>query len=92
MDHRHPLLGRRTVDVQMEQDVSRRDCRSEQVEAGAEAAGLPEAPAGAGADNSVHANRMLRSSHREHELVIYDFLERLYESQAARLRNRTIPA
>jgi len=33
----------------------------------------------------LHVNRMLRSAHRAHELVLYDFLERLYESRAARV-------
>ncbi|MGH9869346.1 MAG: lantibiotic dehydratase [Candidatus Polarisedimenticolia bacterium] len=33
----------------------------------------------------LHVNRLLRSVHRPHELVLYDFLERLYESRAARL-------
>jgi thiopeptide-type bacteriocin biosynthesis protein len=32
----------------------------------------------------MHANRMLRSAHRAQELVLYDFLARSYESQAAR--------
>jgi thiopeptide-type bacteriocin biosynthesis protein len=32
----------------------------------------------------MHANRLLRSSARAHELVIYDFLARLYRSQIAR--------
>ncbi len=32
----------------------------------------------------MHANRMLRSAARPHELVLYDFLTRLYESQRAR--------
>jgi thiopeptide-type bacteriocin biosynthesis protein len=32
----------------------------------------------------MHANRLLRSAHRAQELVLYDFLHRLYESQAAR--------
>lgn len=32
----------------------------------------------------MHANRMLHSAQRPQELVIYDFLNRLYESQAAR--------
>jgi thiopeptide-type bacteriocin biosynthesis protein len=32
----------------------------------------------------MHANRLLRSNARAHELVIYDFLNRLYESIAAR--------
>lgn len=36
----------------------------------------------------MHANRMLRSSARAQELVIYDFLERLYQSEAARLRKQ----
>jgi thiopeptide-type bacteriocin biosynthesis protein len=32
----------------------------------------------------MHANRMLRSAQRAQELVLYDFLGRLYQSQAAR--------
>jgi thiopeptide-type bacteriocin biosynthesis protein len=32
----------------------------------------------------MHANRLLRSAHRAQELVLYDFLSRIYESQAAR--------
>ncbi len=32
----------------------------------------------------MHANRVLRSAHRAQELVLYDFLGRLYQSQAAR--------
>jgi lantibiotic biosynthesis protein len=32
----------------------------------------------------MHANRVLRSSARSHELVLYDFLVRLYEGQVAR--------
>ena len=32
----------------------------------------------------MHANRLLRSSQRAQELVLYEFLHRLYESQAAR--------
>jgi thiopeptide-type bacteriocin biosynthesis protein len=32
----------------------------------------------------MHANRMLRSAQRAQELVLYDFLVRLYQSQAAR--------
>ncbi len=31
----------------------------------------------------MHANRLLRSAHRAQELVLYDFLSRLYQSQAA---------
>ncbi|WNG43740.1 Lanthionine biosynthesis protein LanB [Archangium minus] len=34
----------------------------------------------------MHANRMLRSAARAQELVLYDFLHRLYDSRAARLR------
>ena len=34
----------------------------------------------------MHANRMLRSAQRAQELVLYDFLARLYRSQAARRR------
>jgi thiopeptide-type bacteriocin biosynthesis protein len=36
----------------------------------------------------LHANRMLRSAGRAQELVLYDFLSRLYESQAARAAGR----
>lgn len=32
----------------------------------------------------MHANRMLRSAHRKYELVLYDFLCRVYESRLAR--------
>jgi thiopeptide-type bacteriocin biosynthesis protein len=32
----------------------------------------------------MHANRLLRSAHRAQELVLYDFLDRLYASKAAR--------
>jgi thiopeptide-type bacteriocin biosynthesis protein len=32
----------------------------------------------------MHANRLLRSAHRAQEVILYDFLARLYESQAAR--------
>ncbi|QSQ18947.1 lantibiotic dehydratase [Pyxidicoccus parkwayensis] len=34
----------------------------------------------------MHANRMLRSAARAQELVLYDFLHRLYESRVARQR------
>jgi thiopeptide-type bacteriocin biosynthesis protein len=34
----------------------------------------------------MHANRLLRTAHRAQELVLYDFLARVYESQAARRR------
>jgi len=34
----------------------------------------------------MHANRMLVSDHRAQELVLYDFLERLYRSRLARQR------
>jgi thiopeptide-type bacteriocin biosynthesis protein len=37
----------------------------------------------------MHANRLLRSAHRAQELVLYDFLARLYESQAARVPERS---
>lgn len=33
----------------------------------------------------MHINRMIRSSQRAHELVIYDYLFRIYESQMARV-------
>lgn len=36
----------------------------------------------------VHANRLLRSSHQSQELVLCDFLTRIYESQIARTRGR----
>ncbi len=36
----------------------------------------------------MHANRVLRSAARAQELVLYDFLVRLYESRAARSRKR----
>jgi hypothetical protein len=34
----------------------------------------------------MHANRLLRSAQRAQELVLYDFLDRLYEGQAARAK------
>src|SRR5262249_46473218 len=34
----------------------------------------------------MHANRLLRSAHRAQELVLYDFLERLYEGRLARAK------
>jgi lantibiotic biosynthesis protein len=34
----------------------------------------------------MHANRLLRSAHRDQELVIYDLLTRLYESQLKSFR------
>ena len=37
----------------------------------------------------MHANRLLRSAHRAQELVLYDFLYRLYQSHAARRLGRT---
>jgi thiopeptide-type bacteriocin biosynthesis protein len=36
----------------------------------------------------MHANRMLRSAQRAQEMVLYDFLHRVYESRAARGRAR----
>lgn len=36
----------------------------------------------------MNANRLLRSNHAQHELVMYDFLARVYESQLARARGR----
>ncbi|HXT71690.1 MAG TPA: lantibiotic dehydratase [Vicinamibacterales bacterium] len=35
----------------------------------------------------MQANRLLRADHRQQEFVLYDFLERLYESQIARSRS-----
>lgn len=40
----------------------------------------------------MHANRLMRSSSTKHELVIYDFLGRLYESQIARRRSAGLRA
>ena len=36
----------------------------------------------------MHVNRLLRSRHRKHELVLYEFLARLYRSSLARARQR----
>ncbi|HZF07481.1 MAG TPA: lantibiotic dehydratase [Thermoanaerobaculia bacterium] len=36
----------------------------------------------------MHVNRMIRSAARAHELVLYDLLGRLHESQAARTRGK----
>lgn len=36
----------------------------------------------------MHANRLIRSAQRAHELVLYDLLVRLYESQTARAKQR----
>ena len=36
----------------------------------------------------MHVNRMIRSSQRAHELVLYDLLRRLYEGQAARSKQQ----
>ena len=38
----------------------------------------------------MHANRLLRGSGRAHEVVLYDFLTRLYELQAARAGDPTL--
>ncbi len=40
----------------------------------------------------VHVNRLLRSAQRAHEMVLYDFLDRLYESAAARAPGVRQPA
>jgi thiopeptide-type bacteriocin biosynthesis protein len=40
----------------------------------------------AGSFVHMHVNRLLRAAHRAQELVIYDFLGRLYESRIARAR------
>jgi thiopeptide-type bacteriocin biosynthesis protein len=37
----------------------------------------------------MHANRLLRSEQRSQELVLYDFLSRLYESETARSKKRS---
>lgn len=36
----------------------------------------------------MHVNRMIRSSQRAHELVLYDLLRRLYDGQAARSKQQ----
>ena len=53
-------------------------------------AGRLSAPVKSIASNLLHmtANRMLRSAHRPQELVLYDYLDRYYESQIARARGR----
>src|SRR5262245_27201969 len=35
----------------------------------------------------MSVNRLLRNAHRAHELVLYDFLYRFYDGQAARQKN-----
>ncbi len=40
----------------------------------------------AGSFLHLHANRVLRSAHRAQELILYDFLLRIYESRRARAR------
>jgi thiopeptide-type bacteriocin biosynthesis protein len=40
----------------------------------------------------MHVNRLLRSAHRMQEIVLYDFLHRYYEGQAARPPVQSIPA
>lgn len=39
----------------------------------------------------MHVNRVLRSSHRAHELVLNDFLRRAYDSRIARESGRSVP-
>lgn len=58
-----------------------------------EAAGRLSQPVAAIAPSHVHmhANRLLRSGHRNQEIVLYDFLRRLYETQAARARSGKPP-
>jgi hypothetical protein len=43
------------------------------------------------APSNLHmwANRLLRAAHRARELILYDFLGRLYESEAARVPGRS---
>jgi len=36
----------------------------------------------------MQANRLLRSAHRHQEFVLYDFLDRIYESQLGRAKGR----
>jgi thiopeptide-type bacteriocin biosynthesis protein len=45
-------------------------------------------PGIAGSFLHMHANRLLRSEQRAQELVLYDFLLRMYDSEAARSRPR----
>ena len=54
-----------------------------------EAAGRLSQPLAAIAPSFVHmhANRLLRSAHRNQEIVLYDFLARIYESRTARERS-----
>ena len=37
----------------------------------------------------MHVNRLIRSAQRAHELVLYDLLTRLYESQVARAKGKS---
>lgn len=55
-----------------------------------ERAGGLSQPLAAIAPNYVHmhVNRLLRSAHRTQEMVLYDFLARLYQSRTARARTR----
>ncbi len=39
----------------------------------------------------MHVNRLLRSAHRAHEAVLYNFLGRVYDSRLARLREKETP-
>jgi thiopeptide-type bacteriocin biosynthesis protein len=64
-----------------------RSQRVRQIAAGLRAAQLPIAEL-AGSYLHMHANRMLRSAARAQELVLYDFLERLYKGRAARAKRR----
>jgi hypothetical protein len=36
----------------------------------------------------MHANRLFRSAARAQELVLYDWLYRMYDAEAARLRRK----
>ena len=40
----------------------------------------------------MHVNRLLRSAHRNQEVVLYDFLARLYEARSARARSGKVPS
>src|SRR5262249_5566467 len=40
----------------------------------------------------MHINRLIRSSQRNHELILYDFLFRLYDGKLARQRRSSSPA
>jgi thiopeptide-type bacteriocin biosynthesis protein len=84
-----PLLPGLEVLSSRSRDIAAaaRDLRS------AEAAGRLERPVGAIAGSLVHMflNRIFLAGHRKQELVVYDFLDRLYGAMAAIARPRSAP-